>query len=253
MLESGLTVCLHGLTGAPHLNGAAGTCQDFDEDKGRWNVRLANGEVKALKQANLIPAAQASTGCDVFLDGGKVVHVRIGNASRLDALTVEERDTLTSDLAEFSDRKGVRAELRCQEGSRVFSIVLTGEVGDVRAARPELSSMLQFYRLFVGANNEDTEAGEAGKEKRTDPEDGQACTLEDLQSKYAGIYALEEVMDYWHDECAPLPPETEPPKQQGEETLEIDGTAVKSMPARNRRRALDRYGRERPAGYSKDG
>jgi hypothetical protein len=43
------------LKGAPELNGKGGTVEQWDGDKGRWNVRLPGGELKALKPENLSP------------------------------------------------------------------------------------------------------------------------------------------------------------------------------------------------------
>lgn len=56
-LRPGVEVLIQGLTGAVELNGQRGQCQDFNEEKGRWNVRMPGGEIKALKPDNLIPQA----------------------------------------------------------------------------------------------------------------------------------------------------------------------------------------------------
>jgi len=52
-LQPGVAVRIHGLKGAAHLNGARGVCESWDAAAGRWHVRLAGGEVKALKTGNL--------------------------------------------------------------------------------------------------------------------------------------------------------------------------------------------------------
>lgn len=44
-----------------------------------------------------------------------------------------------------------------------------------------------------------------GKERRTDPEDGKLCTLEELHEKYADTYSTAEIEDYWKDFCKPKP------------------------------------------------
>jgi len=41
----------------------------------------------------------------------------------------------------------------------------------------------------------------ASPEKRTDPDDGKTYTLKQLQEKYKGQYAPEEVEEYWRDHC----------------------------------------------------
>jgi len=51
--KSGMCVVVHSLKGAAHLNGQEGICEHWDPAKGRWNVRLPLGEVKALKPENL--------------------------------------------------------------------------------------------------------------------------------------------------------------------------------------------------------
>jgi len=57
-LTPGTHVRLHGLTVAC-LNDVPGTCQEFDEARQRWMVKLSSGEVKALKPQNLmVPGRQ---------------------------------------------------------------------------------------------------------------------------------------------------------------------------------------------------
>jgi len=43
------------------------------------------------------------------------------------------------------------------------------------------------------------------EERRVDPEDGAACTLEALTSKYSGTYTDEEIKDYWDYSCTRMP------------------------------------------------
>eukprot|EP00747_Dinoflagellata_sp_TGD_P203842 gnl/TRDRNA2_/TRDRNA2_77473_c0_seq1.p1 gnl/TRDRNA2_/TRDRNA2_77473_c0~~gnl/TRDRNA2_/TRDRNA2_77473_c0_seq1.p1 ORF type:complete len:624 (+),score=121.94 gnl/TRDRNA2_/TRDRNA2_77473_c0_seq1:129-1874(+) len=51
-LKPGSVVCIHGLKGAPELNGQEGTCKQLEG--GRWHVSLRSGEMKALKAENLM-------------------------------------------------------------------------------------------------------------------------------------------------------------------------------------------------------
>lgn len=37
--------------------------------------------------------------------------------------------------------------------------------------------------------------------RKSDPEDGQVCTLSDLRRKYDGMYSEEELLAYWRDDC----------------------------------------------------
>jgi hypothetical protein len=46
-------VLIQGLTGASHLNGTEGVALSFDDESGRWHVRLPGGETKAIKLKNL--------------------------------------------------------------------------------------------------------------------------------------------------------------------------------------------------------
>lgn len=47
-------------TSRADLNGSIGTASDYDREKGRYNVRLTNGQVVALRPANLDQAPQTS-------------------------------------------------------------------------------------------------------------------------------------------------------------------------------------------------
>lgn len=57
----GQTVRLAGLQGAPELNGEIGIALRFNDQNGRWLVRLRNGEGKQLKPSNL-EAQEGQTG-----------------------------------------------------------------------------------------------------------------------------------------------------------------------------------------------
>jgi len=52
-MRPGESVQISGLQSAAHLNGQRATLQYLDMSKGRWTVRLPNGEQKALKPENL--------------------------------------------------------------------------------------------------------------------------------------------------------------------------------------------------------
>lgn len=47
-------VRLWGLLAAPHLNGVVGHCEQWDWAASRWRVRLLAGDVKSVRQENLI-------------------------------------------------------------------------------------------------------------------------------------------------------------------------------------------------------
>mmetsp|Transcript_22611 Transcript_22611/g.43938 ORF Transcript_22611/g.43938 Transcript_22611/m.43938 type:complete len:465 (-) Transcript_22611:68-1462(-) len=53
LFAPGTSVCLHGLA-ADSLNHLSGTCEEFDDSKKRWMVRLSTGEVKAVRPHNLL-------------------------------------------------------------------------------------------------------------------------------------------------------------------------------------------------------
>mmetsp|Transcript_67370 Transcript_67370/g.161558 ORF Transcript_67370/g.161558 Transcript_67370/m.161558 type:complete len:324 (+) Transcript_67370:72-1043(+) len=50
-------------------------------------------------------------------------------------------------------------------------------------------------------------------EKRVDPEDGKPYTLQDLESRYAGMYTADEVKAYWETECSPWVPRPQGPDE----------------------------------------
>lgn len=52
-LKPGVTVSIHSLQGAMHLNGQTATCQAWDAGKSRWLVRTSGGEEKLLRPENL--------------------------------------------------------------------------------------------------------------------------------------------------------------------------------------------------------
>merc|ERR1711896_53145 len=51
--KDGDTVRIDGLKAAAHLNGKSGTLDRFDPKLERWNVKMPNGELKAIKADNL--------------------------------------------------------------------------------------------------------------------------------------------------------------------------------------------------------
>jgi len=62
-LKPGVSIRLTGLRSAPHLEGLQGSCERWDRTTGRWHVRLANGETKAVKPENIaaqVPNMQRS-------------------------------------------------------------------------------------------------------------------------------------------------------------------------------------------------
>jgi len=52
-LKPGAKVQIHGLAATPALNGARGICEEWLADRGRWAVRLGNGELAAVKPGNV--------------------------------------------------------------------------------------------------------------------------------------------------------------------------------------------------------
>jgi len=52
-LTPGAAVRVSGIQSRPELNGQRGVCVQYDEKKGRWDVRLDDGEVVSLKEISL--------------------------------------------------------------------------------------------------------------------------------------------------------------------------------------------------------
>lgn len=59
-LKFGDAVRVAGLVAAAHLNGQVGSCELWDEEKGRWHVRFADGSLRALKLEHLRRAEATS-------------------------------------------------------------------------------------------------------------------------------------------------------------------------------------------------
>lgn len=59
-LRCGLEVLINGLTGAVELNGQTGRCEQWNEEAGRWHVRLSSGDIKSLKPQNLSPDVRST-------------------------------------------------------------------------------------------------------------------------------------------------------------------------------------------------
>eukprot|EP00811_Abedinium_folium_P034767 NODE_7621_length_1563_cov_9.715877.p1 GENE.NODE_7621_length_1563_cov_9.715877~~NODE_7621_length_1563_cov_9.715877.p1 ORF type:complete len:502 (+),score=180.92 NODE_7621_length_1563_cov_9.715877:85-1506(+) len=93
--------------------------------------------------------AVAVAGEDIVTEHGAAVLVPLGGDEALPSVA---REQLAKDLAMFSERTGVRAEL--EPGG----VLLTGVPDDVRAARGELGSLLQYYGLGGGASAPQEEA-----------------------------------------------------------------------------------------------
>jgi len=87
---------------------------------------------------------------DEVLEHGSVVRVPLRNTAGA-ALAPETRESLAQDLATFSERAAVRAELND------LCIVLCGEPEDLRHARAELGDLIGFYGLGPAASQEPME------------------------------------------------------------------------------------------------
>jgi len=108
-LRVGCNVRLHGLLSAPYLNGMAGTCEQWDLAAARWQVRLEDGAVKAVRQDNLVleeaVSSQASNGATgVRPSTGSADGVRDDSSIDGEPLTDEELAELSSMEVDTSDR-----------------------------------------------------------------------------------------------------------------------------------------------------
>jgi len=58
----GIAAAIHGLKGAPELNGQTATIKEWAADKGRWVVELPGGALKNVKAENLqVPSPPSTT------------------------------------------------------------------------------------------------------------------------------------------------------------------------------------------------
>eukprot|EP00928_Gymnodinium_smaydae_P012085 TRINITY_DN14399_c0_g5_i1.p1 TRINITY_DN14399_c0_g5~~TRINITY_DN14399_c0_g5_i1.p1 ORF type:complete len:492 (+),score=53.68 TRINITY_DN14399_c0_g5_i1:62-1537(+) len=105
MLEVGFCVEVHSLTGAVELNGQFGTCSEWNDEKGRWHVRLLNGDVKALKPENLrLPVTTAdriSSDSDVLKFDAWVEETLWSSSSLVEAMSSEERMKMSDEFKGF--------------------------------------------------------------------------------------------------------------------------------------------------------
>eukprot|EP00966_Prymnesium_polylepis_P214095 4958718-Prymnesium_polylepis.2 len=58
----GRRVTIEGIQAKPELNGLTGTAVSFDDAKGRYNVKLDQGETVAIKPANLRAQPEGGAG-----------------------------------------------------------------------------------------------------------------------------------------------------------------------------------------------
>jgi len=100
-LVVGCTAEIQGLVGAAQHNGSTGECVTFDKEKGRWGVKLSNGEVLGVKPGNLVYVKGPATIADEEEDDGLGVMKR-----RFDRIV--KKYQLFSD-----DKAGEIADLLC--------------------------------------------------------------------------------------------------------------------------------------------
>jgi len=214
-----MVVRVRGLQSAAHLNDLQGICTGFDETKGRWLVQLENGETKALKPDNVLPVLGTS-GPDVVLEGGRVVHVPLGRVSLLNTKETEDGEILRvvfqRDLDMFCQLHEVQAELNIVEGWPQCTVVLRGEPEALKKVRPELGELLKYHGLVQ----------EAGKSTSNEDEEGKGIQV---PKRYGGSGQV-------GGDRPSSSAEAEQAGDQIEENIEVDGMEIKSMPARNRRK-----------------
>lgn len=64
-LRRGRRVCVRGLGGLLDFNGEGGACERWDEERGRWHVRLASGRLVSVRPENLQAEDLRATGAQV--------------------------------------------------------------------------------------------------------------------------------------------------------------------------------------------
>jgi len=78
VLRAGARIRIIGLKGSAQLNGQEGTCAHQDTASGRWHIKLANGDTKALKPENLEAVC-----CSQFRSGMAVLVHSLKSAPQL--------------------------------------------------------------------------------------------------------------------------------------------------------------------------
>merc|ERR1712139_185832 len=130
----------------------------------------------------------------------------------LASLSSDQLHDLTSDLQFMASKFNLdRADI-CEAG-RSKRIVLAASCSTLlNEAEQELcrdNGLLAYYHSQVARSGEDNRSnstlGQAAsaasevqrEEMRIDPENGLACTLEELAERYEGQYSLSEIKEYW--------------------------------------------------------
>ena len=90
-LRAGVRVRLHSLKAATHHNDAEGYLLEWNDIKGRWDVRLNSGEVLSVRPANLgLPGGMAGNGTERWQAAEEKIkewkHVQEGAKQFVDSL-----------------------------------------------------------------------------------------------------------------------------------------------------------------------
>lgn len=164
-LTQGTVARIQGLQGAKHLNGNLVTCEKWDNSKGRWTVRLQNGEEKSLKPENLfcgkgVETLRPGETPKINEDFGVADLVRAGEGTRLvgfyeagDEGTVQDNYIDESGEQRFRivwAQSGKSASIRKKDavGALYFVRKQTLEPGDTVEALPGMELMREGKEYY---------------------------------------------------------------------------------------------------------
>ena len=119
---SGAAVRVSGIQSRPELNGQRGVCMQYDEKKGRWEVRLDGGEVISVKESSLTTTMAPPTSALIeAVENGHVELVKSMLAAGADA--------------NATNSKGVPAlvQATCYGAHAAMAHALVGAQADVNA------------------------------------------------------------------------------------------------------------------------
>merc|ERR1712178_556807 len=114
-------------------------------------------------------------------------------------MTPDQLNDLANDLRYLAGRFRLTKTKLMECPSSIWIEVTAKSCSILNGAREELcksNGLLQFYEVMVGGNAAHQKV-ENDWERRVDPMDGVARTLEELHELYEGQYSQLEIDEYW--------------------------------------------------------
>ena len=166
-LRAGLRVRLHSLQAATHHNDAEGHLLNWNDNRGRWDVRLSSGEVLAVRPANLgIPGGMAGMAAlGIFKDNVQRAEAELRERIA-DSLPPGESQIAMSlflpySAADFDEAKRIKFEsaLSAATGDSAADVKVR-KVTEMRTSTVRVDATIKIadeaaYKSILGAINTD--------------------------------------------------------------------------------------------------